>query len=39
MHTGAKATGVYWSIVVAESTAGLVAIYLFRRGTWKQTKL
>jgi putative MATE family efflux protein len=39
IHTGAKATGVYWSIVIAESTAGLVAIYLFRRGTWKQTKL
>ena len=36
---GLKATGVYWSIVVAESTAGLVAIWLFRRGTWKQTTI
>jgi len=36
---GAKSAGVYWSIVIAESTAGLVAIWLFRRGTWKQTKL
>jgi putative MATE family efflux protein len=39
IHLGAKALGVYWSIVVAESTAGLVAIWLFRRGAWKQTKL
>jgi putative MATE family efflux protein len=39
MKMGAKSAGVYWSIVVAESTAGLVAIWLFRRGTWKQMKL
>jgi Na+-driven multidrug efflux pump len=39
MSMGLKATGVYWSIVVAESTAGLVAIWLFRRGTWKATKV
>ena len=36
---GAKQTGVYWSIVVAESMAGIVAIFLFRRGKWKQIKL
>ena len=36
---GLKATGVYWSIVVAESTAGLVAIWLFRKGKWKQTNV
>ena len=35
MKTGMGATGVYWSIVVAESIAGLLAIALFRRGTWK----
>lgn len=29
--------GVYWSIVIGESTAGLVGIWLFRRGTWKKT--
>ncbi len=36
---GARQNGVYWSIVVAESTAGLVGIALFRRGRWKQVKL
>ncbi|MCI0362578.1 MAG: MATE family efflux transporter [Phycisphaerales bacterium] len=34
-----KATGVYWSIVIAESTVGIVGIMLFRRGTWKKTQL
>ena len=36
---GANQSGVYWSIVIAESTAGLVGIALFRRGKWKQMKL
>jgi putative MATE family efflux protein len=36
---GAKQTGVYWSIVIAESTAGVVAILLFRHGKWKLTKV
>jgi putative MATE family efflux protein len=35
LHTAAGAHGVYWSIVIAESIAGLVAIVLFRRGKWK----
>lgn len=35
MKTSVGAPGVYWSIVIAESIAGLVAIYLFRRGKWK----
>jgi putative MATE family efflux protein len=35
MKTGVGAPGVYWSIVVAESVAGLLAIALFRRGKWK----
>jgi len=39
MKLGAGESGVYWSIVVAESTAGLVAIYLFRRGKWKQMQV
>lgn len=36
---GARESGVYWSIVVAESTAGLLAIVLFRQGKWKETKV
>jgi putative MATE family efflux protein len=36
---GAKSNGVYWSIVVAESTAAVIAIWLFRRGKWKQIKI
>ncbi len=32
---GAGETGVYWAIVATESMAGLVAIWLFRRGKWK----
>jgi len=35
MKTGVGSHGVYWSIVIAESIAGLVGIALFRRGTWK----
>jgi putative MATE family efflux protein len=29
-------TGVYWSIVAAESLVGIIGIVLFRRGGWKQ---
>jgi Na+-driven multidrug efflux pump len=29
------AHGVYWSIVIAESIAGIAAMVLFRRGKWK----
>ena len=32
-------TGVYWSVVIAESLAGLVGIVLFRRGRWQQMKV
>ena len=39
IHFGAKQEGVYWSIVIAESMAGIVAIFLFRRGTWKHIKV
>lgn len=35
MKTGMGAHGVYWSIVIAESAAGLIAIFWFRRGKWK----
>jgi len=39
IHLGAHQSGVYWSIVVAESTAGVVGIVLFRRGRWKEMKV
>jgi putative MATE family efflux protein len=35
MQSGAGVSGVFWSIVVAESIAGLIAIWLFRKGKWK----
>ncbi|HEU4364885.1 MAG TPA: MATE family efflux transporter [Candidatus Krumholzibacteria bacterium] len=35
LKLGVGASGVYWSIVIAESIAGLAGIWLFRRGNWK----
>lgn len=35
MKWGAGEQGVYWAIVATESMAGLIAIWLFRRGKWK----
>ncbi|CAL1521299.1 MATE family efflux transporter [Chitinophaga sp. MM2321] len=31
--------GVFWAIAISESTMAVVAILLFRRGTWKQVKI
>jgi putative MATE family efflux protein len=39
IRLGAGETGVYWSIVVAESMAALVAIGLFRQGKWKHVRV
>lgn len=39
MPLGLKQHGVYWSIVIAESAAGLISIWFFRRGKWKQVKV
>jgi putative MATE family efflux protein len=36
---GVGATGVYWSIVVAEAAAALVGIWLFRRGRWRAVQV
>jgi putative MATE family efflux protein len=36
---GAKQPGVYWAIVFAESVAGLMGIWLFRRGRWKEIRI
>lgn len=32
-------TGVYWSIVIAESGMAMAAIWVFKRGKWKTTKV
>jgi putative MATE family efflux protein len=39
LKLGAKAGGVYWSIHVAETAAGLVGIAMFRRGKWKRIQV
>jgi Na+-driven multidrug efflux pump len=39
LKLGAGASGAYWSILVAESIAGLFGILLFRNGKWKQSKV
>ena len=39
LKLGAKAGGVYWSILVAETAAGLVGIAMFRRGKWKRIQV
>ena len=39
MRLGVGEKGVYWSIVIAESIAGLVAMVWFRRGKWKDRKV
>jgi putative MATE family efflux protein len=36
---GVGKEGVYWSIVVSESLAGILSIWIFRRGAWKQSKV
>ena len=39
LKLGLNANGVYWSILVAESLAGLLGILVFRRGKWKLSKV
>jgi putative MATE family efflux protein len=39
LHFGWGQTGVYWSIVIAESILALAAIWVFRRGRWKLAKV
>ena len=39
IHTGMRATGVYWSVVVAEASMAAVSIVLFKRGYWKRQKI
>jgi putative MATE family efflux protein len=39
LEWGVGVTGVFWSIVIAESIAGLIGIWLFRKGKWKTVKV
>jgi putative MATE family efflux protein len=39
LKLGLRESGVYWSVVIAESMAGVIGIVLFRRGRWKQTQI
>jgi len=39
LKVGAQAGGVYWSILVAETAAGLLGIAMFRRGKWKRIQV
>ena len=39
MKLGFGASGAFWAIAIAESLAAVVAIMIFRRGTWKTVKI
>ncbi|HRI59290.1 MAG TPA: MATE family efflux transporter [Saprospiraceae bacterium] len=39
LHLGWGQTGVYWSIVIAESGMALAAMWVFRQGKWKTVKV
>jgi putative MATE family efflux protein len=38
-QTELQALGVFWAIAIAESVIAVVAILLFRRGTWRDVKI
>lgn len=39
MYFGWNQRGVYWSIIIAESTMALISIWLFRKGKWKTVQV
>src|SRR5712671_1361475 len=39
LKLGANQSGVYWSILVAETAAGVAGIVMFRRGKWKRMQV
>lgn len=36
---GMAQNGVYWAIVIAETIMAIMAMWLFKRGKWKQKKV
>ena len=39
LYCGWGQTGVYWSIVIAESGMAVAAMWMFKKGKWKTTKV
>ena len=39
LHLNWGQSGVYWSIVIAESCMALAAMWVFKRGRWKTVKV
>ncbi|MBL7827640.1 MAG: MATE family efflux transporter [Saprospiraceae bacterium] len=39
LHLNWGQTGVYWSIVIAESLMAMAAIWVFKKGKWKEAKV
>lgn len=39
MNFGMEENGVFWSIVIAESTFGIIAIWIFSKGGWKEKEV
>lgn len=39
MHIGIEENGVFWSIVVAESTFGILGMWIFSKGKWKEKRV
>jgi Na+-driven multidrug efflux pump len=39
IHQRLGASGVYWSIVIAEAAIAIASVMLFRRGKWKKQEI
>jgi len=38
-HFGYGPTGVFWAMMISESSVGIFTLWLFTKGSWKQTKV